>query len=641
MYGISSSGKEALGKAVENIFDRIALEFIGNLPRFKDKKRLIISSEPHFGLSNLFVRAMGNQDPTHVEKDALKSLLESTNGYIDSLKSKTMSNVTERVDGIVKEARLQKRKLSPEEVQIVLDDEMHRAKSLLEAIVESESTKFRNVGTMMSIARVSSSIGDEDPTVFFIVVRDGATCKECLRLHLTSGGAPRLWKLSQLKQGYHKRGEDMPSAFGLHPHCFVEDTKLHTSNGLISLKELFVTGEAQEVYVDKRIKNRKIGNNQYGSDIPGITWMDRHDSGTKKLQATNVYDTGIQDCIKITLENGFSLSVSNEHEMWVDDDKNGKKIKAIELKIGDKIPLISGECGFGQDSFPELAELMGNLMGDGSVGHSTAQWNFFGNDILYGQKLYDIAKTFMWDNYNDKLTVLPVNKKYNVERATFNSPILKNIFINDFGLSKKPRRIPARLWKASKETVAAFLRGLYAADGHTEKNPAVVLTQNDLQFLKEIQLLLANFGLLSSIYKHGEECYKNITYANGDICRTKRKECWRLIIGGWEQCAIFNKEIGLGVQAKNERLNYFLSISEGENRNGSWRISRVSSIEILGKQQTYCLTEPMTNTVTANGFVTGQCRCTLTYLASGFGFDKAGKVQYIEEGFDAYEKQSV
>lgn len=89
----------------------------------------------------------------------------------------------------------------------------------MQAIVESESTKLRNLGTMMDISRVAADLGDDDPTVFFIMVRDGATCKECVRLHTIDGGAPRLWKFSELKQGYHKRGEDMPSAFGLHPHC--------------------------------------------------------------------------------------------------------------------------------------------------------------------------------------------------------------------------------------------------------------------------------------------------------------------------------------------------------------------------------------------------------------------------------------
>ena len=219
MFGISSGGKESIGNVVEEIFNRIALQFIGDMPGLKHAKRLIISSERNFGLPHLFIQAMTNRTPNALEQDVLKSLLASSNGYIESLKNRTKSNVAESLDGIAREAKLQNRKISEEEIQTVLDEELNRAGAHLRVIVESESTKLRNLGTMMDISRVAASIGDEDPTVFFIVIKDASLCKECLRLHTIDGTTPRLWKFSELKQGYHKRGEDNASSFGLHPHC--------------------------------------------------------------------------------------------------------------------------------------------------------------------------------------------------------------------------------------------------------------------------------------------------------------------------------------------------------------------------------------------------------------------------------------
>lgn len=220
MFGISSSGKESINKVVEGIFDRIALQFIGDIPRLKEVKRLIISYQPNYGLSHLFVQAMANKKPNSIEQDFLKSLLESADGYIESLKNRTKSSVAERIDGLAREASVQKRKLTEEEVQTVIDEEMRRAKSALATIIEAESTKFRNLGTMVEISKVSASVGDDDPTVFFVVIKDQTTCKECVRLHLMEDQVtPRLWKFSDLGQAYHKRGNDKPSAFGLHPHC--------------------------------------------------------------------------------------------------------------------------------------------------------------------------------------------------------------------------------------------------------------------------------------------------------------------------------------------------------------------------------------------------------------------------------------
>ena len=220
MFGISSLGKEAIHRVVEDVFDTIALQLIGDIPKLKYKKLLLISSKPNFGLANLFVQSMGNKTLNPIEADALKSLLESSHGYIESLKNRTRSNVTERIDGAIKEAQLRKEKLSQEFVQSVVAEEMDKAKAHLKAITEAESTKLRNVGSLMDISRVASSISDQDPNVFFVVVRDASTCKECIRLHLMPNQVtPRIWKLSELKQSYHKRGGEFPSAFGLHPHC--------------------------------------------------------------------------------------------------------------------------------------------------------------------------------------------------------------------------------------------------------------------------------------------------------------------------------------------------------------------------------------------------------------------------------------
>jgi hypothetical protein len=219
MFGVSTPGKDSIGKIVEGMFDRIALQFIGELPRFKNVKRLVITHQPHFNLAHLFVQAMANKQPNQIEKELLRGLLESSNGYIESLKNKTMANVVERIDGLAREAKLQDRNLTDDEIGQALSEEFDKAKSHLAAIAESEGTKLRNLGTMMDISRVASSVGDEDPTVFFVVIRDKVTCKECIRLHLTDSGIPRLWKFSELKQAYHKRGADSPSIFGLHPHC--------------------------------------------------------------------------------------------------------------------------------------------------------------------------------------------------------------------------------------------------------------------------------------------------------------------------------------------------------------------------------------------------------------------------------------
>lgn len=64
-------------------------------------------------------------------------------------------------------------------------------------------------------------------------------CNECTRLHmLPDGNTPKVWKMSELSMGWHKRGDDKPSCNGEHPFCRCSITQLPPGwgfkNGFIS-----------------------------------------------------------------------------------------------------------------------------------------------------------------------------------------------------------------------------------------------------------------------------------------------------------------------------------------------------------------------------------------------------------------------
>jgi len=219
MWGISSSGKEAISFAIEKMFDALAYQFLGNIPKLRNKSPYF-SATPKFSLANLFLQAMNNKELNHYDKDVLKSVLANSHGYIEGLKSKTSSNVVTAVDSLIREAKANNSHVGANQVSEIIAAAMKKARSDMKLIAEAESTKTRNLGHTMEIVDRSKQEGIEDPTVFFVIVRDGATCKECLRLHMLDDQVtPRVWKMSELSMGYHKRGEPRPSACGEHPFC--------------------------------------------------------------------------------------------------------------------------------------------------------------------------------------------------------------------------------------------------------------------------------------------------------------------------------------------------------------------------------------------------------------------------------------
>lgn len=626
-------------KAVDLLFDRARARFLG--PQAVPKRLYLTLSDFNSALTLPGIYASSAREERAIpDMKLMDALVRNAGNYLDAYRSSAKARVVKQVSAFLQQAE---HSGVPTDLETVLGGQLadlwKQTSTDVRRLVDTESTNARNMGTLEGIVGVNASQGVEDPIVYWVVVRDEHLCSECKKLHLLDDGVtPRLWKLSEVGHGYHKKGDSMPAVGGLHPHCLTGAMRIHTDRGLLTVRELFEQGGRLQAVVDSRVRPRRVGGNQYGAEIPGDPWLYRHGSGTQLRAATHVYETGVQPCLRITLDSGHELEVSNGHEMWVDDGKAGQKVRADALRVGDKIPLLSGAGAFGQDHFPELAELMGNLLGDGVLGNEFAAWNFFGDDIAYGRFLKELAAEFS-PRLDAELIVHPPDEKYQVSRASFQSACLRQLFVEEFSLTKSPRRVPARIWSADEATVAAFLRGLYAADGHSEATPSVVLAQNDKPFLQEVQALLSNFGLRSRIFDHGELAEKSITYANGDTFNTVRQPCWRLAIGGWEQVALFAERIGLGVPAKQDRLQERLAATEDAPRLGAWRTARVFSIVPIGEQPTYCLTEPMTNTITVNGVVTGQCRCTMATLMQGYGFGPGGAVRFVSLDHDEFKRQ--
>jgi hypothetical protein len=201
------------------MFDRLAYLLLGNIPKLRHKKMEFFGSQPKFSLAHIFIQALSNREPNHFERDVLLSILVSSFGYIESLKHKTSSNVVESIDALVKESKLRGEYVSSSQVNELISKEMEKARSQMKLIAEAETTKTRNFGHVMDISNKSGNAGIEDPTIFFIIVRSTA-CFECIRLHMLPDGiTPKVYKMGELSMGWHKRGDDTPSACGEHPNC--------------------------------------------------------------------------------------------------------------------------------------------------------------------------------------------------------------------------------------------------------------------------------------------------------------------------------------------------------------------------------------------------------------------------------------
>ena len=113
-----------------------------------------------------------------------------------------------------------------------------------------------------------------------------------------------------------------------------------------------------------------------------------------------------------------------------------------------------------------------------------------------------------------KLFGIPENRIADkMDKILVYSTALTNYLNQGFDIirGKKPLdiKLPAWILKCNKECIAAFLRGYYHGDGcegwSKSKYPSPVFYSKNREFLKDIQLLLLNLGIISKIEYHKNE----------------------------------------------------------------------------------------------------------------------------------------
>jgi hypothetical protein len=219
MFSLNTQTIKALENYIQNKFDKISIDFLGILPNFvKDKK--IVLSIGNNSLTSLFLQALGTRNPNRVEENTLKSLISIANKYLESIKDKTTAKIISDIDGYVREQSLSDQPISRNKMGNLIIDGLKESKKQIELTIGAESQKSINVGSALQIKKVAESREIEDPVVYFNVTIDDVTGDEEFKLHLLPDRkTPRVWLLSELKGGYHRRGDKEPKLSGLHPLC--------------------------------------------------------------------------------------------------------------------------------------------------------------------------------------------------------------------------------------------------------------------------------------------------------------------------------------------------------------------------------------------------------------------------------------
>jgi len=375
--------------------------------------------------------------------------------------------------------------------------------------------------------------------------------------------------------------------------CVTADTRLHTQYGLVSIGDLHSTGEPLQATVDMRA----LGQNGRGV--------------TLRPAAPAFMTAGAADVYRVETVDGYEIKATAWHDFYT----TRGKIKLKDLKPGDELLVQSGKGQFGSEGNGEIGFLIGLITGDGHFtnrgkGKEAAIINFWGEDRELASAVANHVNSAIAGlsltprTYQVAPTAIPARNQ------VFVRSVLLARFLEHYGFTAATKlRVPEVVWRGTEDCVKGYLRGLFRTDGTVNISGAsqscsVRLASSEPGLLKDVQLLLANFGIFCRIYKRREAGGRWMPDGKGGQRLYACRADYELIVDG-ESREHFMREIGLHSETKKAKYREW--VKDKVLRKSQSFVTKVATITYVGREAVYDTTQADHNTVIFNGLVTGQC----------------------------------
>lgn len=377
--------------------------------------------------------------------------------------------------------------------------------------------------------------------------------------------------------------------------CFHPETRISTEFGLITIEQLYqkVGSQSFLTATDDRLVSQAAVVNGRSYEIPGVT-----------MRSSTVFPTGVKQTLVVSLRNGMELKVTPEHRIYT--DKGWKE--ARHVTADDKVYIQSGAGAFAaEDQLGEAwGTFLGWLTGDGWLSSRGDIGMVFGRDdreaipalLAAGRSVSGTdAKVFERSNGTSQIFWWKKELRERLEELG-----VKRVKSHE-------KEVPSALFTASRATVVAFLQALFSADGTVydkdEMHRSVRLTSASRKLLQDVQLLLLNLGIHGHIYARPKANQRAFAYTtiHGEEREYAGRMFYELILSG-NNIVAFKEEVGFGlIGRKQQALERISRVS----RKSEKFVSQVESVEPGETVTVYDITEPVTHSLVANGFVVHNC----------------------------------
>ena len=374
--------------------------------------------------------------------------------------------------------------------------------------------------------------------------------------------------------------------------CVSGGTRLATQQGLVRIEDL----EANHVAIEATIDTRALG-------LPR--------GETQVRPARNAFVTSRSaELFRVVTKAGYAIEATSWHELYT----SRGKLKVSELREGDELLIQGGIGQFGSQGSGSLGVLIGLITGDGHFTHrgkgaEAAVVTLWNEDRKLANMVAEIVNGLV-----DGTQL--ASRSYRVRPVAVSSRACMSVrstrlatALATFGFTRLTKlRVPETIWRGTKECVSGYLRALFQTDGTVNSSAdgqcSIRLASVERALLQEVQILLSNFAVFSSIFERKKAGAKMMPAGSGGMREYPIKTLYELIIDG-ESRDRFMAEIGFLLPEKQEKSVGW--VPDKALREHQRFTSVIERIEPLGRAIVYDTTQPDHNTVIFNGIVSGQC----------------------------------